>query len=122
MRLLPLLAFFLPVAIHAQVILGTVLDDASNDPIPGAVVSVQGSPIQSVTDFDGNFELRGMVPGLYNVVVGFIGYEGKTQFEVQVTQAKPAVVNFRLGRSRGGGARVGPHASCSLLSKTPPES
>jgi len=96
MRLLPLLAIFLPVAIHAQVILGTVLDDASNDPIPGAVVSVQGSPIQSVTDFDGNFELRGMVPGLYNVVVGFIGYEGKTQFEVQVTQAKPAVVNFRL--------------------------
>jgi hypothetical protein len=82
--------------LQAQVIRGTVVDDASNDPIPGAVVTIQGSPIQSVTDFDGNFELRGMVPGLYNVAVGFIGYEGKTQFEVQVTQAKPAIVNFRL--------------------------
>jgi len=94
------LYFFLLVTaswvIQAQVIRGTVVDDASNDPIPGAVVTIQGSPIQSVTDFDGNFELRGMVPGLYNVAVGFIGYEGKTQFEVQVTQAKPAIVNFRL--------------------------
>jgi len=94
------LYFFLLVTaswvLQAQVIRGTVVDDASNDPIPGAVVTIQGSPIQSVTDFDGNFELRGMVPGLYNVAVGFIGYEGKTQFEVQVTQAKPAIVNFRL--------------------------
>jgi len=81
---------------QAQVIRGTVLDDASNDPIPGAIVSIQGSPIQAPTDFDGNFELGGMVPGLYNVSVSFIGYEGKTQFEVQVTQAKAAVVNFRL--------------------------
>ncbi|NDD35298.1 MAG: hypothetical protein EBZ26_03155, partial [Flavobacteriia bacterium] len=81
---------------QAQVIRGTVVDDASNDPIPGAIVSIQGSPIQAPTDFDGNFELRGMVPGLYNVSVSFIGYEGKTQFEVQVTQAKAAVVNFRL--------------------------
>ena len=78
------LYFFLLVTaswvLQAQVIRGTVVDDASNDPIPGAVVTIQGSPIQSVTDFDGNFELRGMVPGLYNVAVGFIGYEGKTQF------------------------------------------
>jgi len=81
---------------QAQVIRGTVVDDASNDPIPGAIVSIQGSPIQAPTDFDGNFELRGMVPGLYNVSVSFIGYEGKTQFEVQVTQAKAAIVNFRL--------------------------
>lgn len=81
---------------QSQVIRGTVVDDASNDPIPGAIVSIQGSPIQAPTDFDGNFELRGMVPGLYNVSVSFIGYEGKTQFEVQVTQAKAAVVNFRL--------------------------
>lgn len=90
------LLFTLSWAAQAQVIRGTVVDDASNDPIPGAIVSIQGSPIQAPTDFDGNFELRGMVPGLYNVSVSFIGYEGKTQFEVQVTQAKAAVVNFRL--------------------------
>jgi hypothetical protein len=96
MRYLLSLLLLASFATNAQVIRGSVLDDASNDPIPGAIVTIQGSPLQAVTDFDGNFELRGMVPGLYNVSVGFIGYEGKTQFEVQVTQAKAAVVNFRL--------------------------
>ncbi|HAB35459.1 MAG TPA: ferric aerobactin receptor, partial [Cryomorphaceae bacterium] len=96
MRYLLSLLLLASFATNAQVIRGSVVDDASNDPIPGAVVSVQGSPLQTVTDFDGNFELRGMVPGLYNITVGFIGYEGKTQFEVQVTQAKAAIVDFRL--------------------------
>ena len=96
MRLLPLFALILPVLVQAQVIRGSVVDDATNEGLVQAVVSIQGSPIQVITDFDGHFEIKGIVPGLYNISVSTIGYNSKTQFEVQVTQAKPAVINFRL--------------------------
>ena len=96
MRLLPLFALILPVLVQAQVIRGSVVDYATNEGLVQAVVSIQGSPIQVITDFDGHFEIKGIVPGLYNISVSTIGYNSKTQFEVQVTQAKPAVINFRL--------------------------
>ena len=96
MRKLLLLALLLPLVLQAQIIRGTVVDASDNSPLPGAIISVQGTSNQAISDMDGKFEISGIKTGLFNLTVALIGYNPKTQFEVLVTQAKPAMVNFNL--------------------------
>ncbi len=54
-------------------ITGTVLDDFS-EPLPGASVSVEGTPGGTITDLDGHFSIH--VPNTKSVlVVSFMGYQ-----------------------------------------------
>ena len=81
------------------VIRGRVNDKQTNEPIPFANVVVQGETVGTTTDFDGNYELNGVLPGLRNIRVSFLGYESKTVFEIEVTPSRPAVVNVMLSPS-----------------------
>ncbi len=75
---------------------GRVYDDISNDPIPFANVVVEGSQQGGTTDSAGNYQITGLEPGLYNLKVSYVGYKTEKVYEVQVTQAKPAVVNIAM--------------------------
>src|SRR3970040_2154449 len=69
------LLLLLPFSILAQNTLrGTVLDNASGQPIPGVNVNVQGTTKGISTDFDGKFQLSNVKKG-DNVVFSFIGYK-----------------------------------------------
>jgi hypothetical protein len=96
MRKLLFIALLFPLAIQAQILRGTVVDASDNSPLPGAIISIEGVSNQAISDMDGQFELYGLKTGLFNVSVALIGYDAQTQFEVLVTQAKPAIVNFNL--------------------------
>ncbi len=62
---------------------GTVLDEATGDPLIGANLLIKGSSRGTITDFDGSFELK--VDGLpMTLVVSYIGY---TDLDVEVTDA-----------------------------------
>ncbi|NVK28028.1 MAG: TonB-dependent receptor [Flavobacteriia bacterium] len=78
------------------VIQGRVYDEGNNEGLPLAEVAVEGTDIKTATDLDGNYKLTGLEPGLYNVQVKILGYRSKVEFEVQVTLAKPAEINFPL--------------------------
>ena len=78
------------------VIRGRVNDERTNEPIPFANVVLQGFQTGTTTDFDGAFELTGVPSGLQNLQVSFVGYDPKTVFEIEVTPARPAVVNVLL--------------------------
>ena len=83
--------------LNAQgIIRGRVNDAQTNEPIPFANVVVQGETVGTTTDFDGNYELSSVAPGLRNIQVSFLGYETKTVFEIEVTPARPAIVNVML--------------------------
>ncbi|MDA8787629.1 TonB-dependent receptor [Schleiferiaceae bacterium] len=96
MRKLLFIALLFPLAIQAQILRGTVVDASDNSPLPGAIISIEGVSNQAISDMNGQFELSGLKTGLFNVSVALIGYDAQTQFEVLVTQAKPAIVNFNL--------------------------
>lgn len=70
----------IPEALSQQATLsGRVIDASSNQPLPGASVmlTVPGSDrtVQgAATDADGNYTIRGIEPGRYNVAARFIGY------------------------------------------------
>ncbi|MEZ4963185.1 MAG: TonB-dependent receptor [Saprospiraceae bacterium] len=97
--LLPLFAFFLAiVSLKAQTgsIRGAITDALTNEPILFANLLVLNTDKGATSDENGNYEITGLAPGLYDVRASYVGYKDATQFEIQVTTAKPAVVNFKM--------------------------
>ena len=78
------------------IIKGTVRDALTNDPIAFANVLIPQLGKGAVTDEEGQFEITDLTPGLYDIAASFVGYTEKTIYEIQVTNAKPAEVNFML--------------------------
>lgn len=56
-----------------QSVEGTVLDD-KGEPVIGATITVDGTALGAITDYDGNFTLTG-VPANGKINISFIGYE-----------------------------------------------
>ncbi|MCB0664074.1 MAG: carboxypeptidase-like regulatory domain-containing protein, partial [Saprospiraceae bacterium] len=93
-------AFFLfcvlQLAAQNGIIKGKITDVISNEPVMFANVLVMGTNYGTTSDEEGNYEITGVEPGLYDVRASFVGYNEATQFEIQVTSAKPVTVNFKL--------------------------
>ncbi|MEL7425723.1 MAG: TonB-dependent receptor [Bacteroidota bacterium] len=96
--LLVVAAFGITIVSYAQtgVIKGQVTDALTNEPVAFADVLVLGTDKGISTDLDGNFEITGLTPGLYDVRASYLGYEEQTQYEIQVTTARPIEVNFAM--------------------------
>jgi len=96
--LLNFICCFLPILSFAQngIVQGRVYDAINNEGIPFANVVIQGTTIGASTDIDGNYVIEDLQPALYNVEVSYLGYRTKVEFEVQVSNTKPAVIDFAL--------------------------
>lgn len=84
-----------------QNIRGTIVDQDSQAPLPGATVVVVGSSplIGSVTDTDGNFRLTGVPIGRVTLKVTFMGYEERIIPNLLIGSAKEELLNIRLTES-----------------------
>ena len=74
-RLLFLLIF--PISVFSQDILmtGLVVDDDSNQPLPGVNVIIKNTAKGTTTDFDGIFELKTLIGD--TIVFSYIGMKDK---------------------------------------------
>ena len=65
-----------PSGLPAQTITlkGKVIDFNSGESLTGVEVAIEGSTIKAYTDFDGNFEIKDVKPGNYNLVASYISY------------------------------------------------
>ena len=57
---------------------GRVVDKSTGEALFGVTVQVEGTANGSVTDFDGNYEIKNTPDAAYNVVVKYIGYQTLT--------------------------------------------
>lgn len=97
MRFLFLFVFVaFAMAAQAGKIQGKVTNLVNNKPIPFASIAVEGTSFGGISDIDGNYALEGVPPGLYNIQASFVGFKSATEFEVQVTESRTAIVNFQL--------------------------
>ncbi len=81
------------------IIKGTVKDQRNNDLIIGATVILKGIEKGTTTDFDGNYIIESVKPGVYTVEVSYIGYETAIEFEIEIQGARPTILDFKLRES-----------------------
>lgn len=95
---IPLLLLALAAApgLHAQVAQGRVLEATSNEPVPGAIVSLM-SPAgaraaATLTDSTGTYRVQAPAPGTYTLQVQRVGYESSTSAPVRLDAGQTAEV------------------------------
>jgi hypothetical protein len=79
-----------------QTIRGTVTDIASNVPLPYVSVVLLDTNFGTVTDSMGNFTLKSVIVGRYDLQVSMIGYEAFVLKEVQVSSGKEVLLNISM--------------------------
>ncbi|GAB3427904.1 TonB-dependent receptor [Niabella aquatica] len=84
-----------------QTIRGTIIDEASNVPLAYASIGLENTATGTVTDSLGNFTLKNVAVGRYNIIASFMGYEPVVLKEIQVTSAKEVVLNITMKESTG---------------------
>ncbi len=62
-------------AVDSQIVLkGKVIDKKTGEALVGAVINVGNADYKAYTDLDGNFEIKNVKEGNYNIVVSYISY------------------------------------------------
>lgn len=74
---------------------GTVVDDVTGEPIPGAHVFIANSMKGAVTDADGRYRLLQVPVGAHRIYVSIIGYEPAFR-DVLLRGPEPQTFDFRL--------------------------
>lgn len=80
-----------------QNVTGKVFDEASKQPLTGAVISmVNNANIGAISDADGNFKLTGVPLGRQTLKVSYTGYEERILNDVLVTAGKEVHLNVNM--------------------------
>lgn len=82
-----------------QTIRGTVIDEASSLPLGYVNIGLQNTTIGTITDSLGNFTLKNVPIGRYDIVVSYLGYEPVVMREIQVSSSKEVFLNVTMKES-----------------------
>jgi len=74
---------------------GSIKDSKTQEPLIGSTVSIQGTTKGTISDFDGNFVLSGVDPGMHTIVVSFISYDPQI-IKVNIEAGEVKEMNFSL--------------------------
>lgn len=80
-------------------IYGKISDSESGESIPFAniVVMKNGKQVQGCSsDLDGIYKLKGLAPGLYDLMVSVVGYSKEKKSQILIKASKVLFVDFRL--------------------------
>ncbi|MEZ4888956.1 MAG: TonB-dependent receptor [Chitinophagales bacterium] len=112
-----LLSLLISAGAFAQVS-GTITDGETGEPLVGATVLVKGTTQGTVTNFDGDFALKGLSDGSHDLVMTYIGYT-EQEMNVTVSGGKADVGEVKLASSAIGLSAVQVIASVAVDRKTP---
>jgi outer membrane receptor protein involved in Fe transport len=102
MRKIILFAFLaiFPLSVYAigttGKIAGRVLDKATNEPLIGASVRVEGTKLGGSTDINGKYTILNVPVGVYTVKVSYVGYQDVTATNLNIIADQTAELNFQL--------------------------
>ncbi|MGD8782201.1 MAG: TonB-dependent receptor [Ignavibacteria bacterium] len=78
---------------------GVVTDAGTGEPLFGANVVIKGTTMGAATDFEGNFVILNVSPGIYTVVVSMISYQ-KVEYEnIKISTDLTTNIDVRLQSS-----------------------
>lgn len=82
-------------ALYAQQLSGKVTDANSGEPLAAAVVQIEGTSLNSVTNLDGEYVIGKVKAGKVNILVSYLGYLDKRLEGVDIPR-EGAVVDIAL--------------------------
>jgi len=88
--------FYQSLQAQSGIIKGRVLNKMNNEPVPFANVVIQGTTSGAAADENGEYQITNLIPGQYNVEASFVGFRKSIVYEIQVTNARPALVDFSM--------------------------
>lgn len=95
-----IILLFISLSIFAQLprqtIRGTVIDLSSNAPLPYVNIVLLNTNLGTITDSVGNFTLKNVSVGRYDIQVSMIGYEALVLKEVQVSSGKEVFLSISM--------------------------
>ena len=94
--LLGLMFFHQAALAQKGTIRGRIVDAETKEPLPGVNVLVQGTYHGAATNVNGEFIIRNVSPGSYNLKISFIGYKIVQRTGVQVNAGEETIVNVEL--------------------------
>ncbi|MFQ6613100.1 MAG: TonB-dependent receptor domain-containing protein [Fidelibacterota bacterium] len=98
MKKLLLLIFMLFQVLVAQTgrITGSVTDEISGEPLQGVNILVKNTFFGTATDVQGEFDLAGLAPGTYDLMISMIGYRKMTWKDITVRVGEISEVTVTL--------------------------
>ncbi|MFC5626546.1 TonB-dependent receptor [Algoriphagus winogradskyi] len=107
------------IALSQGIIRGKITNPVNNEPVAFANVLVLNTELGAISDENGLYEISNVPPGLYNVRASFVGFKTKTQFEIQVTLARPVQLDFDLAEDASELSEVVVSSEFSRSEETP---
>ncbi|MEM7370855.1 MAG: TonB-dependent receptor [Bacteroidota bacterium] len=97
--LLILLLSTIQVQAQSGIIRGRMYNELNNDPLKFGTILLKDVGKGTYSDSSGNFELKNIQPGLYNIEARFSGFQTKVLYEIQVTNSKPTVLEIAMAEA-----------------------
>lgn len=79
-------------------LVGKITDKESGESLVGATIMLVGSYKGSATDFDGNYTVKNIKPGDYNIKVSFVGYTEKIFTGIRIKEGEPTKLNAAISQ------------------------
>lgn len=74
---------------------GTVIDFSTGEALTGVEIALEGTDQKVYSDFDGNFSLKNVAPGEYNVVASFISYKNSLIENIDVSKTNDVSIKMK---------------------------
>ncbi len=89
----------IPLAIFAGTkgkVSGTIVDQKTGEPLPGANVIIESIQFGSMSNEAGQYYILNIPPGLYSITCNYMGYRKTTKINVKVSVDQTTPVHFEL--------------------------
>ena len=78
------------------IISGNIIDEVTNEGIPGVNIQILGTDRGVATNLDGEFKISNLEPGTYQIRVSAVGYATIIKSDIVVNTAKPTILLLKL--------------------------
>lgn len=101
-KLLTYIAFVLLSGISSRIlaqtgiISGKIIDQKTGEALIGVSVSVEGTSMGASTDYEGNYSIKSLKPGSYNLAVSYVSYRKKVLSNVVVKAGEVTTMNISM--------------------------
>ncbi len=77
-------------------ITGTIVDAETGEPVIGASVFIEGTTKGTASDIDGNYTIRNVEPGTYDLRISYISYTSQRITNVEVLEGQTVTIDIAL--------------------------